>query len=74
MALYLVSKIAGTEHAQSVQMILEYDPQPPFNLDDVQKQSIISEKISHRLTEYLKQEMQAEFEHSIFGNYMLEAP
>lgn len=41
MALYLVSKIAGAEHAQSVQMILEYDPQPPFDLTNVQKQNAI---------------------------------
>ena len=74
MALYLVNKIAGEERAQSVQMVLEYDPQPPFDLSDVQKRAAISEKISHRMTEYLKQEIQAEFEHSIFENYMLEAP
>lgn len=49
-------------------MILEYDPQPPFNLGNVRKQNAISEKILHRLTEYLKQEMGTEFEHSIFAN------
>lgn len=49
-------------------MILEYDPQPPFDLSDVQKQNAIQEKISHRMTKYLKQEMGTEFEHSIFAN------
>ena len=31
MALHLTSALAGEELAQAVQLVLEYDPQPPFN-------------------------------------------
>jgi transcriptional regulator GlxA family with amidase domain len=31
MALYLVSKIAGDQSAQMIQLAMEYDPKPPFN-------------------------------------------
>jgi transcriptional regulator GlxA family with amidase domain len=31
MALVLAAKIAGDEFAQTVQLLIEYDPQPPFD-------------------------------------------
>jgi putative intracellular protease/amidase len=31
MALYLAGEIAGAEVAQTIQLIMEYDPQPPFD-------------------------------------------
>jgi transcriptional regulator GlxA family with amidase domain len=37
MALSLAEKIAGKEIAQTIQLILEYDPQPPFNSGSISK-------------------------------------
>ncbi|NJM23349.1 MAG: DJ-1/PfpI family protein [Richelia sp. SM1_7_0] len=72
MALYLVSKIAGEDYAKSVQLVLEYDPQPLFDCGSLEKaDAVVSEKISHRFTEYLKQEMPTGFDSSIFANYKL---
>ncbi len=31
MALWLAGQIAGSDHAKAVQLMLEYDPQPPFD-------------------------------------------
>ena len=31
MALTLLSEVAGKDHARFVQLVTEYDPQPPFN-------------------------------------------
>ena len=31
MALVLASRIAGEEYAKTVQLLIEYDPQPPFD-------------------------------------------
>jgi putative intracellular protease/amidase len=31
MALFLMAKIAGEEFAQTIQLMIEYDPQPPFD-------------------------------------------
>ena len=31
MALTLLSQVSGEDHAQFVQLMTEYDPQPPFN-------------------------------------------
>ncbi len=39
MALYLAGEIAGAEAAQVVQLIMEYDPQPPFDAGSVGKAS-----------------------------------
>jgi transcriptional regulator GlxA family with amidase domain len=72
MALYLVGKIAGEDYAQQVQLILEYDPQPPFDSGSLSKApAIFSELVCHRLTTYLQHELQAEFDSSIFANYKL---
>jgi putative intracellular protease/amidase len=37
MALYLAGEIAGAEAAQVIQLIMEYDPQPPFDAGSVEK-------------------------------------
>ncbi|MFD5008660.1 DJ-1/PfpI family protein [Streptomyces chartreusis] len=37
MGLALVGKIAGDEHAQAVQLLTEYDPQPPYDAGSPQK-------------------------------------
>jgi putative intracellular protease/amidase len=37
MALTLAEKIAGKEVAQTIQLIIEYDPQPPFNAGSILK-------------------------------------
>ncbi len=39
MALYLAGKIAGEEAAQAIQLIIEYDPQPPFDTGSIDKAS-----------------------------------
>lgn len=37
MALILAAKIAGVEVAQALQLGIEYDPQPPFNVGSAEK-------------------------------------
>jgi putative intracellular protease/amidase len=37
MALYLAGEIAGAEVAQTIQLIMEYDPQPPFDAGSTAK-------------------------------------
>ncbi len=37
MGLTLLGTIAGDEHAQSVQLLTEYDPQPPYDAGSPQK-------------------------------------
>ncbi|MEU0006923.1 DJ-1/PfpI family protein [Streptomyces sp. NPDC006314] len=37
MALALVGTLAGDEHAQAVQLLIEYDPQPPYDAGSPQK-------------------------------------
>lgn len=37
MALNLVEKIAGKEMAQTIQLIIEYDPQPPYDCGSIRK-------------------------------------
>ncbi|HEX8163923.1 MAG TPA: DJ-1/PfpI family protein [Pyrinomonadaceae bacterium] len=39
MALYLAAEIAGAEAAQTIQLIIEYDPQPPFDAGSTEKAS-----------------------------------
>jgi len=39
MALFLAGQIAGTEVAQMIQLLIEYDPQPPFDSGSLQKAS-----------------------------------
>jgi putative intracellular protease/amidase len=39
MALVLLAKIAGDEFAQTIQLLIEYDPQPPFDSGSTSKAS-----------------------------------
>ena len=39
MALYLAAKVAGVETAQAIQLMIEYDPQPPFDTGSIDKAS-----------------------------------
>lgn len=55
MALTLAAKIAGTQFAQSMQLAIEYDPQPPFNAGS-------PGKLDPALCSALKSRMVAAFE------------
>lgn len=37
MALYLASEVAGRETAEAIQLMIEYDPQPPFDAGSIDK-------------------------------------
>lgn len=37
MGLTLLGRIAGDEHAQAVQLLAEYDPQPPYDTGSPEK-------------------------------------
>ena len=37
MALTLLAKISGDEFAQTIQLLIEYDPQPPFDTGSTSK-------------------------------------
>ena len=34
MALTLAARVAGDEHAKAIQLGIEYDPQPPFPMEN----------------------------------------
>lgn len=55
MALTLAEKIAGKQVAQMIQLIIEYDPQPPFNAGSVLK-------ADKSIVEMAKQAAQSEFQ------------
>jgi putative intracellular protease/amidase len=55
MALTLAEKIAGKEVAQMIQLIIEYDPQPPFNSGSVLK-------ADKSIVEMARQAAQSEFQ------------
>ncbi|MCX4553787.1 DJ-1/PfpI family protein [Streptomyces sp. NBC_01387] len=49
MGLTLVGRIAGDEHAQAVQLLTEYDPQPPYDAGSPQKApAALVEKLRNR--------------------------
>ena len=37
MALFLLAKIAGEDYAKTIQLLIEYDPQPPFDAGSPEK-------------------------------------
>jgi transcriptional regulator GlxA family with amidase domain len=39
MALFLAAEIAGAEVAKSIQLVMEYDPAPPFDSGSISKAS-----------------------------------
>lgn len=48
LALALVAELAGEQHAQMVQLLLEYDPQPPFDQGHMSKASAAVRKRAQR--------------------------
>lgn len=57
MALHLVKEIAGEEFAQAAQLMIEYDPQPPFNSGSPRT---ASEKVIETATKHLAREAAAQ--------------
>jgi transcriptional regulator GlxA family with amidase domain len=55
MALLLAAKIAGSQVAQALQLGIEYDPQPPFDVGS-------AEKANPAIREALRARMLASFE------------
>lgn len=55
MALILVEKLAGTAIAETLQLVLEYDPKPPFDMGSPEK---ADPAILNALRARLKQSMQ----------------
>ncbi len=55
MALHLAREIAGKEMAQTIQLIIEYDPKPPFDSGSILK-------ADPSITEMAKQAVQSAFE------------
>ena len=39
LALWFAGEIAGREHAEAMQLVIEYDPQPPFDAGHISKAS-----------------------------------
>lgn len=51
MALMLMAKIAGTQAAQAMQLGIEYDPEPPFDVGSPHKApAVLLEKLRARMT------------------------
>lgn len=48
MALYLAGKIAGEEVAKTIQLTIEYDPQPPFDSGSLEKASTQTIEVARR--------------------------
>ena len=48
MGLYLANEVAGEDTARSIQLMMEYDPQPPFNSGSVQKAPSAITKLAKR--------------------------
>jgi transcriptional regulator GlxA family with amidase domain len=60
MALVLASRIAGDELAKTIQLLIEYDPQPPFDSGSTEKASPeLVKLIETAARDYLKQETPA---------------
>jgi transcriptional regulator GlxA family with amidase domain len=55
MALYLVNEISGPEMAKTIQLMIEYDPQPPFDSGSIAKaESSIVELAKHAAQDAFK--------------------
>ncbi len=57
MALYLASEIAGAKEAQTIQLMIEYDPEPPFDAGSLAKAPREVAELAHARV----QELAAEF-------------
>ena len=47
MALGLAGRIAGEDFARAVQLMIEYDPEPPFDSGDLGKASAETQELAH---------------------------
>jgi putative intracellular protease/amidase len=48
-ALTIAARIAGDEVASALQLVLEYDPQPPYDTGDFKKDTLQIRKLAHKL-------------------------
>lgn len=48
LALWLAGEIAGRERAEAIQLVIEYDPHPPFNAGHMSKASPEVQKLANR--------------------------
>jgi transcriptional regulator GlxA family with amidase domain len=49
LALWLAGEIAGHERAQAIQLVIEYDPHPPFNAGHMSKASADTQKLAKKM-------------------------
>jgi hypothetical protein len=57
LALWLAGEVAGRERAEAIQLVIEYDPQPPFDAGHISK---ASEKVQRLARSLFKERMPAE--------------
>jgi hypothetical protein len=48
LALWLAGEIAGRERAEVIQLVIEYDPHPPFDAGHISKASMETHKLAKR--------------------------
>ncbi len=53
LALWLAAQIAGRETAEAIQLVIEYDPHPPFNAGHVSKASRKTHKLAKQMMDDL---------------------
>ena len=49
LALWLAGEIAGRERAEAIQLVIEYDPHPPFDAGHMSKASTATQKIARKM-------------------------
>jgi transcriptional regulator GlxA family with amidase domain len=49
LALWLASEITGRARAEAIQLVIEYDPQPPFNTGHMSKASKETQKLAKQM-------------------------
>jgi len=49
LALWLAGKIAGQERAEAIQLVIEYDPHPPFDAGHASKASSAVRKLANEM-------------------------
>jgi transcriptional regulator GlxA family with amidase domain len=49
LALWLAGEIAGREYAESIQLVIEYDPHPPFDAGHMNKASKETQKLAKKM-------------------------
>ena len=70
MALYLAKEIGGEDLAKAIQLLIEYDPQPPFESGSLQKAPATIIGLAERqLTKQLTKELGQAFLSSFLGGF-----